>query len=349
MNFLNWNARGINSSKKRQILHDIIVDHKIDLIAIQETKKEKFNNRVLKSISTHFDIWEWVPSIGRSSGILFGCDSSKFSYISHTAHQFSLDIHLECKTDGHKWQVTIVYGPVDRSKKPDLWIELDQIRGSSRIPWILCGDFNVIRHRNDKSGSRFDMHISKLFNNFVNRHQLVEHKLINRKYTWNNGRHFALLDRFFTSMQWEQIYPVSFVTDLSCYGSDHCPLILQISSKLDTVPPIFRFDPLWVEQPEFVELVHKWWNQYPLLSSNIAKSWNAKLKFLRQKIRGWARNFYSQKKKEKRELLARLQALELILECRTLLDDEFEDWINIKHTLDNIYLDEERHWQTRSK
>ena len=42
MNFLNWNARGVNSPKKRQILNDIIVANKIDLIAIQETKKTEF-------------------------------------------------------------------------------------------------------------------------------------------------------------------------------------------------------------------------------------------------------------------------------------------------------------------
>jgi hypothetical protein len=34
-----WNARGLGSSKKRRILHDIIVDNKIDVIAVQETKK----------------------------------------------------------------------------------------------------------------------------------------------------------------------------------------------------------------------------------------------------------------------------------------------------------------------
>ena len=76
MNFLNWNARGLNSYKKRQILHDILVDHRIDILAIQETKKEQFTNRILRTISTRFDVWYWVPSVGRSGGILFGCDSS---------------------------------------------------------------------------------------------------------------------------------------------------------------------------------------------------------------------------------------------------------------------------------
>lgn len=117
MNFLNWNARGINSSKKRQILHDIIVDHKIDIIAIQETKRATFNNRILRSISTTLDVWFWVPSKGRSGGILFGCDSNLFKYVSHSLHQFALNIVVECKQDGCTWQITIVYGPVIRAHK----------------------------------------------------------------------------------------------------------------------------------------------------------------------------------------------------------------------------------------
>lgn len=108
MNFLNWNARGINSYNKRQILHDIIVDNNIDMIAIQETKKEDFSTRTLRTISTKFDIWHWVPSIGRSGGILFGSDSSKFRYISHSLHRFALDVHLEHKIDNQIWQVTVV-------------------------------------------------------------------------------------------------------------------------------------------------------------------------------------------------------------------------------------------------
>lgn len=85
----------------------------------------------MKTISSKFDIWHWVPSLGSSSGILFGCDSSKFTYLSHSTHRFALDIHVENKLDHKQWQVTVVYGPVDRRLKKDLWKILDGIRGSS--------------------------------------------------------------------------------------------------------------------------------------------------------------------------------------------------------------------------
>ena len=81
MRVLNWNARGLNAPKKRRILRDLILDNSIDLIAIQETKKENFSLRILKSISHRFDTWLWVESHGRSGGILVGCDRDRKSVV----------------------------------------------------------------------------------------------------------------------------------------------------------------------------------------------------------------------------------------------------------------------------
>lgn len=39
LHILNWNIRGMNSTRKRQILHDMLVVNKIDIVVIQESKK----------------------------------------------------------------------------------------------------------------------------------------------------------------------------------------------------------------------------------------------------------------------------------------------------------------------
>lgn len=77
MIILNWNIRGMNAFRKTQILIDILKDNRVDIVAIQETKKETFSDRTLRSLSSYIDTWEWLPSRGRSGGILFGCPSSK--------------------------------------------------------------------------------------------------------------------------------------------------------------------------------------------------------------------------------------------------------------------------------
>jgi exonuclease III len=55
MNILFWNARGLSATSKRRMLHDLICSNKIDIIAIQETKKSEFSQRMLRGINPHFD------------------------------------------------------------------------------------------------------------------------------------------------------------------------------------------------------------------------------------------------------------------------------------------------------
>lgn len=97
------------------------------------------------------------------------------------------------------------------------------------------------------------------------------------------------------------MYSNSWIQDLSCIGSDHCPLLIQTSLDLPQLKPQFRFDPTWVEQEEFVTLVIRWWSEYQLRSTDVAKSWHKKLKFMQKKISGWAKNFYGARKREKKK------------------------------------------------
>jgi hypothetical protein len=50
MNILSWNARCMWATTKMRILHDIIVDYKVDIIAIQWTKKVIFHLECLKEL-----------------------------------------------------------------------------------------------------------------------------------------------------------------------------------------------------------------------------------------------------------------------------------------------------------
>lgn len=164
MKILNWNICGMNALRKRQALTDYIAKYQIDIVAIQETKKESFSNRILRSLSHNIDNWIFVPSVGRSGGILFRVDSSKIDITQHSTHSFCLDVHLTNKIDQTQWQYTIVYGPTIRSKKKELWKELDSLRNNSQSLWIISGDFNAIRTHQEKSGPNFDIHISSMFN-----------------------------------------------------------------------------------------------------------------------------------------------------------------------------------------
>ena len=99
MNILNWNIRGLNACRKRSILADLITQHSVDILAVQETKKEDFTKRFLMSISVKLDSWFWVPSVGRSGGILFGCDSNLVTVVTVAKRQFSISVILKNRVD----------------------------------------------------------------------------------------------------------------------------------------------------------------------------------------------------------------------------------------------------------
>lgn len=48
---LTWNARGLGSPFKRRALRDLIHFKHIDIVGIQETKKESFQPRTLTALS----------------------------------------------------------------------------------------------------------------------------------------------------------------------------------------------------------------------------------------------------------------------------------------------------------
>jgi hypothetical protein len=92
MNILSWNARGLDNPKKCRILHDIIVDNKIDIVVIQKTKRQHFSSRMLKGICNKFDSWHELPAIGLSEGILIGFDNSKLILDRVDVLSFSITI-----------------------------------------------------------------------------------------------------------------------------------------------------------------------------------------------------------------------------------------------------------------
>lgn len=348
MRILNWNARGLNAPKKRKILKDLIIDNSIDLIAIQETKKESFTLRTLQSISRRFDKWIWVESHGRSGGILVGCDSDVCQIVSSKTHTYSVNIFLHTRKDSCNWMLTVVYAPVVRHLKSEFWNELRQSRIGRTDKWVVCGDFNAIRARTEKSGSNFNIRLSGKFNDFVDDHHLLELKLHHKKFTWVSGRNKALLDRFLVSLDWLDQYPHASVHHLSSYGSDHTPLVLDTGTQQNPSKQ-FKFDPEWLNNEEFVKLVIKWWQELPLSNYRMGLSWHNKLKNLRRKILGWTKNYYGEKKRKKQAILDQIQILEQLRDDRDLDANEQQQWLDLKSQLDDIYLEEEKYWHLRSR
>jgi hypothetical protein len=70
---------------------------------------------------------------------------------------------------------------------------------------------------------------------YLNDLELKESNLLGRQYTWSNERDaptMAKLDRWFGSVEWDEMHPDASLLALSSSLSDHCPILMatEISS-----------------------------------------------------------------------------------------------------------------------
>jgi nitrate reductase NapE component len=111
MNILSWNIRGLGKPKRRRLIRDILYEHLIDLMSLQETKKEKYKDRMLRNLSLTINNWIFLPSVGNSGGILLGINENKLEVIDTLILSFSIIILIKNKFLGFVWMFTSIYGP----------------------------------------------------------------------------------------------------------------------------------------------------------------------------------------------------------------------------------------------
>lgn len=67
---------------------------------------------------------EWIPSKGRSGGILVGICLNKYDVGSFTKGEFMIQMNLWDKENKLKWNLIVVYGPAHDELKFDFLSEL---------------------------------------------------------------------------------------------------------------------------------------------------------------------------------------------------------------------------------
>ncbi|KAI9084030.1 hypothetical protein K1719_034026 [Acacia pycnantha] len=115
-----------------------------------ETKCETLDR--LRCVSKlGFDGLIWVPSVGRSGGLLAAWKSSLIE-----VEVLNLDrqlIHLRCRFPNDRWFcVTTVYAIPDRDHKQVLWNSLSNFASAMVYPWTVIGDFNDIACSEERTG-----------------------------------------------------------------------------------------------------------------------------------------------------------------------------------------------------
>jgi exonuclease III len=79
--------------------------------------------------------------------------------------------------------LTNVYGPTNNAYKNDFLQEINIISCMHNVPWILMGDFNILRAATNTTLANPNMHLMNDFNILISDLQLQEIPLMGRAYT----------------------------------------------------------------------------------------------------------------------------------------------------------------------
>lgn len=261
MKILSWNIRGLGQPIKSSRLGEIIRDYGIDLVGLQETKKEDFEAVVLNKIDKNGDFnWEWVPSKGSAGGIMCGYKKEKYDCLNVHKGDFCLALTLVNVKDGFSWQWIVVYGPVVNEEREDFVLEMNNLLSTSVDCSCVCGDFNMIRAVEEKNNDNIHWNRVELFNDFITQNGLIEIKNSGKRYTWSNNQSkvvLQILDRFLVSSKWEERFPLSTVTVTPRLFSDHAPIFLDTMEEEQKPPHHFRYERWWELEEGFCEAVAK--------------------------------------------------------------------------------------------
>jgi hypothetical protein len=184
--------------------------------------------------------WISLPAKKTAGGILVGIRDDDFEVIAHSFGIFHISVVIRNRNDSFVWQLVTIYGTAYADKKLDFFTELHDIMDNNSLPILFGGDFNLVRQALEKSNENINAQWVFLFNDWINKWNLIELKTANRLFTWSNNQDvhiFATLDRVLASITWEQKFPLSSIQALPRLVSDHTPLLLDSGHNKKPPPP----------------------------------------------------------------------------------------------------------------
>jgi hypothetical protein len=203
LRLISWNVRGLNNPQKRESVKHWLRSWKCDAVCLQETKLEVVDLQLVRSLwgSPYVD-WDFLPAIGSAGGVLMIWDTRVLEKINSMVKTFSVSCHWKGVADGLEWVGSGLYGPTNDLLRRELWEELKSVYSRWNIPWVVFGDFNVIRFPSERLGcTRITPHMLD-FSDFIETSQLIDLPLGGGPYTWSNGSvnpAMSRIDRFLIS------------------------------------------------------------------------------------------------------------------------------------------------------
>ena len=196
LTIVSWNVRGLGEDEKCIAVRDTLVTCHPTVACIQETKLSaisppKFRSFLPANLGGHC----FLAADGSRGGVTTTWDDSQLTLLSADIRSFSVTTTLTAALSDLTFTLTNVYAPSDHQQTPEFLDELREIAGIVTGPWIIAGDFNLIRTPDEKNNDNFNAHLAEIFNLAIHDLSLVELPLLDRLFTWSKKREIPTLAR----------------------------------------------------------------------------------------------------------------------------------------------------------
>lgn len=210
MKLISWNVRGMNSPSKRAAIKGFIKSMKGELVFLLETKMEVIDSQVICSIFVfHEADFVYGPSEEASGVILLLRNSTLSKKLDVYVGSYSVSTIVRGMCKGVEWVATSIYGPVSSSDLGEFCSKLNTVAGKWNRPWVVGGDFNVIRFSNERKVGCPISNAMWGFSDWIRHRELVDLPLGGAKYTWSNLQTdlaMNCLDQFLVSADWMDLF-----------------------------------------------------------------------------------------------------------------------------------------------
>lgn len=181
---------------------------------------------------------------------------------------------------------------------------------------------------------------------------LTDVLLKNAKYTWSNKRCgasyiAARLNRFLVSSPFFNLDYIFNSFTLPCASSDHKPIALSLSPPKNLSPIPFRFNPLWINSPDFLVIVKQAWSTNFFGPPSFI--WESKLKCVKKNLKDWAKKSFKSPFNSKLALQNDLRNLQDIMEKEDITPALIDKEKNLELKILKVARQEEETWRLKSR
>jgi exonuclease III len=232
---ISWNVRGLGDPDKCKLVRNVFLNANPVILCIQESMLSNVDFFKAASFLPPGFLFASSPADGSRGGMITAWDPNVFTLKNQFCKPYTIACTFTCNLSDLDFSITNTYGPSDHAFSLPYLQHLFELPNLIPGPWILLGDFNLVRQPSDKNNGQINSTLANAFNSTILQLCVSEIELSDRLYTWSNLQPFpilARLDRVFTNNDLNSLFPLTTLSSLPRPTSDHTPLLLTLNTEI---------------------------------------------------------------------------------------------------------------------